>query len=800
MYPTQHTAESSARRPRFFDPGRCPDCGTPINAPAPRCARCGLLLTSANADQLAGQLAAADQTMARLRLESQAAAQQAAAEPAAAQWTAAPMAAVTGPPPAGGMSALFPLATPAAAHSRRWPAMSGAAVVLGLGGLCMLVAAIVFISVSWGSLSLGAKAATLAAITVALALASEAVTRKGLRGSAETLWASTLLDLALDLWAIHRADLAGLHSVDARGFAAVGAVLVAAAALASTVATRRPPLRRPLVSAQVILGGAAYLGLLCALASTGASAWLQSGIAVMGMTALAILARVTGLRVTAWVCGLAAAQSWLDLVGRGVVEMASDRFLPQLWHGHANELPVAIVLALGAASVPAVLCVRELRLVAAVAGVALAAVTGWVIGADYLPPALSLAGVLLTLALLSLAQHPVWRPALGMVLGVAGSLSLLVLLQAVLAGVSVSVDLGGPIWQRHPGDALLPAGQPVIAVLPALALLAAALATVLLSRSRLPDWALPWTTVAAGPTALASWLNSHPPLLVATIGWLLLALASVLLARRDRWQLAAPGLMLAFALITALASEPTTILAFAVAAGTALAASRSFARDAPVLRQACELAAAAMLFVLIAAATHLVTPGRWLPAVAGLLGCAGVLGVVAAGSPTRRWWFWPAVSAVILAGWIEAVAHSVFVLELYSVPVGLLVLAFGVQAARSQRRLSSWLAFGLGLLILTLGSLVLALWQPLSWRAPALGAVALLALLTGSRLRLQAPLVIGAAELALLVVREVSPYALALPRWVVIGTLGVLLLSLGVTWESRLADLRSTRRLLADMQ
>ena len=58
---------------------------------------------------------------------------------------------------------------------------------------------------------------------------------------------------------------------------------------------------------------------------------------------------------------------------------------------------------------------------------------------------------------------------------------------------------------------------------------------------------------------------------------------------------------------------------------------------------------------------------------------------------------------------------------------------------------------------------------------------------------------IGAAELALLVLTELSPYALGLPRWVMIGTVGVLLLTLGVTWESRLADLRSARRLITDM-
>lgn len=791
---------------RFFTPDRCPDCGTALPGPVPRCPGCGLLLTSATANQLAGQLAAADRTMARLRWESQAASPQAAspqaASPQAASAQANPEhrdAARTAP--AEGAFPLLPMGTvPPPATARRRPALSGAAIVLGLGGLCLLVAAIVFVSVSWGSLSLGAKVAALAAVTAALAVAAAAVTRKGLRGSAETLWASTLLDLALDLWALRRADLNNLQAVDGRGFAAVAAGLVAAAALASTVAGRRSVLGRPLVSGQVVLGSAAYVGLLCALAGTGAGSWLQFGAAVVGMTVLAVAARSAGLRVTAGVCGLAAVQSWLDLVVRGLLELAWDRFLPELWHGRANELPAAVVLALAAAGISAVLRSQRLRLIPAVAGLGLAAGTSGAIGAHYFSPVLALAGVVLILALLGLVRHPVWRPASGLMLAAAASLGLLVLLEAVLAGASVSVDLGGPIWHRHAGDALLSAGQPVIAVLPTLAVLAAVVATALLNRSRLPARAWRWTVLTAAPLALAVWLNSHPPVLVATVGWLLLVPASALLAGRDRGQLVVPGLVLVVALVTGLASAPTTLLAFAAGAGAALAASRSVARDAPVLRQGCELTSVAMGFVLAAAGTHLVTPGHWLPAVAGLLGCAAVLGTVAAVSPARRWWCWLAVSAAILAGWVEAAAHAVFVVEVYSVPLGLLVLAFGAQAVRARRRLSSWPAFGSGLLILTVGSLVLALAHPLSWRAPVLGAVALLALLAGSRWNLRAPLVIGAAELAILVVREVSPYALGLPRWVAIGALGAVLLSLGVTWESRLANLRSARRLIANMQ
>ena len=798
----------AADRRRFFTPHRCPNCDAPITAAAPRCAGCGLLLTSPTASRLAEQLVAADQTMAQLRLESQAATQQAAVQqPASQQEGGQEPVATAGPGQVGGASALPRHPAPTAVAGRRWPAASGAAIVLGLGGLCLLVAAIIFLSVSWGTLSLGAKAAVLAAVTALFAIAAAAVTRRGLRGSAETLWASTLLNLTLDVWAIRRVDLAGWGSVDARIFAAAGAVAVGAVALGSTVATRRSALGRPLVSTQLILGGAAYVGLLCAIARTGAPAWLQFGVAVISMTALAISARTAGLRVTTWVCGLAALLSWLALVGLGVLdEVTSGPFVPRLWDGQANELPAAIVLALCAAGVPAVLRVRLMRLAAAVAGLGLAAWAAWLIGAHYISAVSALAGVLLGLALLGLVRRPLWSQTVLLVLGGAGGVSVLVLLRAALAGISASTDSGGPIWQRRPLDALPDAGQPVIAVLPSLALLAAATAAGLLIRPLLKDWTQRWSAsdgrwiaAVAGPAAFATWLNVHPPLLVATLGWLLLAVGGVLLARRDVWLLAIPGLLLALALITALASEPTTILAFAAGAGAALAAGRSIARDVPALRQACELAAVAQLFVLIAAGFSLSTPGRWTPTVAGLLGCAAVLGVVAARSPARRWWFWPAVSAVVVAGWIEAGVHSVHTPELYYGPVGVLVLVFGAQLIRREPTPPSWLALGPGLLILTVPLVAPALREPLSWRALALGVIALLSLLVGSWLKLQAPLVIGAVELALLVVSELSPFALALPRWVMIGTVGVLLLTLGVTWESRLADLRSARRVIGDM-
>jgi hypothetical protein len=186
--------------------------------------------------------------------------------------------------------------------------------------------------------------------------------------------------------------------------------------------------------------------------------------------------------------------------------------------------------------------------------------------------------------------------------------------------------------------------------------------------------------------------------------------------------------------------------------------------------------------------------------VVGLVVCAGVFAVGAALSPARRWWAWPAFSALTVAIWIEAATHHLHAPEPYSLPSGALILAFGIWGGRRRPDISSWLAYGPGLLVLSAPSLVLALHEPLSWRAGMVGVAALAIMLTGTHLRLQAPLLVGSVELAALVLRELGPYALALPRWVSIATVGMLLLAIGVSWENRLTNLRQARHQLAGMR
>jgi len=81
-----------------------------------------------------------------------------------------------------------------------------------------------------------------------------------------------------------------------------------------------------------------------------------------------------------------------------------------------------------------------------------------------------------------------------------------------------------------------------------------------------------------------------------------------------------------------------------------------------------------------------------------------------------------------------------------------------------------------------------------------LGAGCLALVLVGAWLRWNAPLVVGSAVGALLVLRELAPYAGAVPQWALIGVAGTLLTAVGITWEHRMRDVRYAAGYLRRLQ
>jgi hypothetical protein len=97
-------------------------------------------------------------------------------------------------------------------------------------------------------------------------------------------------------------------------------------------------------------------------------------------------------------------------------------------------------------------------------------------------------------------------------------------------------------------------------------------------------------------------------------------------------------------------------------------------------------------------------------------------------------------------------------------------------------------AYGPGLGLLLLPSLVVAVDGTGLARPLLLGAVALGVLLIGVAGRSQAPLVAGAATLAVLAIDLLAPYASAVPRWTALAAAGTLLVVVGATFEQRRRD------------
>ena len=95
-------------------------------------------------------------------------------------------------------------------------------------------------------------------------------------------------------------------------------------------------------------------------------------------------------------------------------------------------------------------------------------------------------------------------------------------------------------------------------------------------------------------------------------------------------------------------------------------------------------------------------------------------------------------------------------------------------------------------------SLVRAVADPGNLRPMLLGLAALVVLCSGIARRQKAPLVVGGAVLAIDAVVQLSPYLMAfyaaIPRWSLIAGTGLLLLTLGMTYERRARELRALRQ------
>ncbi len=815
---------------RFADPARCPDCRTTL-AGASVCPRCGLDLASEPARRLWQTLLRADGLLAEARAAS--------SSPAAPAAPVAVPVAAPGPAPAAGPSVadlprLAPRPRPAAPARRP---VSGGTVLLALGALLLGVAALIFVSLAWGVLGLGGRAAIMAGITAAVAALATVLTRRGLAGAAEATWTLVLVLVTIDWFAAYVLDLAGLGAAPwvaaFLGWWAVELVL----ACALTVATRErvvPALRAPGVAAALVAWPTAVvLAVDLAVEREWWPSWsVLAPVVVCALTAAALhAARARAGLLVAAVGLMLSATAFVLLAARELV-LAPDAVL-----SGATGAPLVLV---AAALLVAAAVVPDHRTEAVAAGllvlVAVVLVPTWdaspwrlsLVAAAVLALVLALvppradgwsrgsrlaAGVLwLGLAFALLSR---WAEAANAV-DVAGASALGDPLEtfvlatwwsvAACAGALAGMAWLGSRWPEMPavrpwGDlatALLAAAgvAPVLVALDVPAVVVATSSVVALAAAapvarRLPPVGALVAVVLAGLSTLLS-VGSQAGTAIALAVAAACLLGVALLDRRPPVSAPASGL-------AAVAAGGAVTLAVAVA----VASDRAWTLAAAVLAAVLVLGAlalhglhqaavqlAALPLASVALGTQ-VTLG-WSALVACVLGAALVL-VSFRSRPAVAWRL--AGSALLGLSWVlRLLASDVDVVEAYTAPFAAVLLVAGVLALRARPELSSEAALGAGLTLALVPSLPQALEDPASWRSLALGAVALVATLAGFRQHWRAPLLAGAAVLALLALANLAPYAALVPRWLLLAVAGAVLLGVGITWDARVRDGRAVVR------
>lgn len=799
---------TATRTTRYADPFACPDCGSRLPVQVTSCPTCRLVLDGPLATELLQTLRTADGLLARLRAESSAQ--------------------VVAPPPMPSYPAPAPRPTIRPGGRRGLSALSVPRILLGLGALCLLVAALIFLAVAWTWLGIGGRTTVLVGLTVVSGGLGAWLAGRGLRMAGEALTTVSLGLLALDVVGADNAGWLGDLSNAALVATVGGIVLAAALALSDRTRLAAPQVIAALALSTVGLGVLATTELATAV----------STLVVVAYAGLVAGAGLRRLRVLPIAAGVGAALWWLGLVVWGLENATSHPSLQGLW---VDGSGVALLIASLMLLIP-VPFVRSQLLVSR--GLAAAAATmltataclpvideganllGWV----------ALTGLVAWTAA-SVLTPPTWRvvPRLPMLLA---ALPLL----AVTAGLALQAAANAvgthPVFSQEAGvrleeaeaiaaPALLALGvaallAALVSVLPRPAALPGPIAPTVLALAAIGSVALfpvpAWTVVVAlalaGTGLVADSLRrtTSPGIVEAATGVAIAALA-VPVAQCSDWLTA-----LATAVLVGLSATitirgrssdtavggglllPLTIAGFLWCASAVAGVGVEY-RALPVVLAVGVLAIAVPRLEIEVAAglaalawSAVAVPAAGTSASISLavhLTLAGVLVTTSAlAHPGRRGLGWVGGLLLVLATWVRLADIGVAAPEAYTLPSAVALLLVGLQRLHNDPEASTGRALTPGLLLATVPSLLWVLAEPVSLRAALLGAGCLALVLVGSALRWNAPLLVGAVVGTLLVLRELAPYALQTPQWALIGAAGTLLTVVGVTWESRLRELR----------
>jgi hypothetical protein len=789
------------RMTRYADRSVCPDCSAPLPGAPSACPSCRLPLRHPLTGELFATLSRADYLLGQLRAAV-------APVPVAAH-------------PAGSFVPPLPPmpASPSVPRRTGLRPTSVPAILLGLGGTCLLVAAVIFLAVAWSWLGIGGRTAVLAGLTVTGAALGAWLAARGLRVAGEALSTVTFGLLTLDLVGADRAGWLGERTPSELG------LLVGLALLGSALAWSAG---QPGLAAPQLLAG---IGLFAAYAATldlVDHRLVVGALAVVTFAALAAIGRANRLAVLPWVALAGAAPCWLTLTLSGLGESLAEPTIAALWSLGGPGWALLAAAALLLLPVAAVRGEQGVALVCLAAAASLAGATICVPVADEGRTALTVTALAVVVAGIAVGARTS-RGWLAVPLLPAGLASLPVLatwLTMLTQGVAHVLEIGDPLTVQAdarlaPLDAI---AHPALLVPSALALLGLAWVAF---RPALSDTLLVPVGAIVALSAVAT-LAHHPvPLWSVVVAVLAIAGAA---ATRD---LAFGVLLVGAALVAGLPSASLTVLTTGMlvvaCAGALRLSAAATARSgaalvlptavAGLLWSACHGAgvdvaqrgipvalAVGVLAIAVhrweveatAAATAFVSSAVAVAAATNQsASCAlhlTLLGALVSGAALlhrdRRWAGWIGGYLLATATWVRLADIGVETPEAYTLPSALVLLVIGLDRLHRDPSTATGTALNPGLLLATTPSLLWSLTDPISVRAVLLGAACLVLVLAGSRLRWNSPLVIGASVGGLLVLREAAPYAAEAPQWVMIGLAGALLTVVGVTWERRLVELR----------
>lgn len=822
----------------YADPHACPACRGAISG-EPRCPHCDFDLGSQQARQLWALFQEADRLVRFGR-------------------TARP----AGAPAAGVSSASAPVVTPAAQPAASTPqtpvapprSWSTGSILLGLGAVCLIVAAIIFATVAWGSLGILGRALILLAVTGVVGAGAAWATRRRLFGAAESLWTVFLGLITVDVLAAVAEGLFGLGWSD---FAAVsvGWTAVVVGAAVAIVRWARSTVDHDLLLPQLGAG----LSVWVSVPAVGIRLADEFGRAELsfwaGLIALAValvvvaVAHVTRMRWALWPSGVLALCTLAVLVVTAAGTLSSDDPTVTVVEALPGLTLVAIAVAGG-------FLISRLRpwlagfAVLAAVWIVGAVVNGWAWSADW---STTLAWVVVSVLVAAVAILA--RTGDGWALGarwaavVAGTAVLLWaagIATANLQRIDTASWFAAPtsVWVR-PGEVAFRQGWWVLAVvLPLLVAWWAARrwTTPVLAPA---SWWRPLAELVAGAAVVTAVASTFLPFLVHAATLVAVGALLAVSARRAPWYFAiVPPAVVALAMAVVPGNAAVTAwgwglaaVGFAVCAATGLEATEPGRRAVSAVSAGLTAAAAIAtvgqvadlmslapgwpetILVVLAAATLLLTlaldelPWHRLAVeiVAGLAFLVAVLAesddlasvalfctiaavaaaVVGLLDDDRSYLRWVAAGLVACAWVARLAASEVETVEAYTAPFAVVLLAAGVWRLRTDRESRSWTVLAPGLTMALLPSLPQALGDPTSLRAALLGLVSLAVLGAGAYLKWGAPVVAGASVALLIVLANVGPAALGLQRWILIALAGVALLVIGTTWEKRVAEGRA---------